>query len=380
MSLIPSESYSFPDHFTQTITYSNDPRRKKSVPLVEREEPRKKGFFLPLRKSLGRKKRALPSIAIPEESDAESSPPLTAPSAADENGLHVPIAPPQMSQPKSSPPPTAEPQALSAIPEVAADESIPASIIEPELPPQKRLAPIARLAPVIRKSPVPPSLKPKPRWNMRASAPVQPTPPSNNGPQISPVKPADQKMFPTKPAQPVPPFRAVQSPLPDLVQPPAPRVVESPPPDLIQILFAHAGQALAPAPPPESAIPAPRPDVRPTLRREMANGAVPRPVAPAPLPVNHEFDFEMPFSDAEPYAEKRRRSTKFTRFIFCESVTLAVLLPLAFLGLGRVFSDPTLVLLVNILTIAAAVTAALIPILFFALTPTLPRDESMNRL
>ncbi len=93
--------------------------------------------------------------------------------------------------------------------------------------------------------------------------------------------------------------------------------------------------------------------------------------------MNREFDFEMP---AELYREKGRRKTKFTRFIICESVTLAILLPLAILGLGRVFSDPTLVMLINILTIAAAVTAALIPILFFALTPTLPRDESMNRL
>ena len=94
--------------------------------------------------------------------------------------------------------------------------------------------------------------------------------------------------------------------------------------------------------------------------------------------MNQEFDFEMP--PAELYPEKRRRRTKFTRFIICEGATLAVLLPLAILGLGRVFSDPTLVLLINILTIAAAVTAALIPILFFALAPTLPRDESMHRL
>src|SRR6267143_6361774 len=101
MSLIPSESYSFPDHFTQTITYKNDPKRKKSVPVAQLE-PRKKGFFLPLRKSLGRKKAALPSTAIPEESDAESFPPLAAP----ENGF----------------------------PEVATEKSIPAPIMEPELP------------------------------------------------------------------------------------------------------------------------------------------------------------------------------------------------------------------------------------------------------
>jgi hypothetical protein len=344
------------------------------VPVAQ-PEPRKKGFFLPLRKSLGRKKAALPSTAIPEESDAESFPSLAAP----ENGFHVLVAPSQVSQPKESLPVTAKPQAPSVTPEVATEKSIPAPIMEPELPPQKRLVPIARPAPVIRKSPVPPSLKPKPRWNARAAAPMPPTPTSDNGgPHIVSVNIPEQKITPTKPAQAAPPPRVVQSPSPNPIQVPPARFVESPPPDLIQVLFSRAGQA--PAPPPESAMPAPRPDVRPTLRREMANGAPPRPVAPAPRPVNHEFDFETPFSDTETYAQKRRRSNKFTRFIFCESVTLAVFLPFAILGFCRVFSDPILGLLINILTIAAAVTAALIPILFFALAPTLPRDESMNSL
>jgi hypothetical protein len=124
-------------------------------------------------------------------------------------------------------------------------------------------------------------------------------------------------------------------------------------------------------------MPAPLTPARPTLRREAPNGTAPRPVRPAPVRVNQEFDFEMP---VELYPEKGRRKTKFTRFIICEGATLAVFIPLAILGLGRVFKDPGLVLLINILTIAAAVSAALIPILFFALTPTLPRDESMNRL
>ena len=375
MSLIPSESYSFPDHFTQTITYKNDPKRKKSVPVAQ-PEPRKKGFFLPLRKSLGRKKAALPSTAIPEESDAESFPPLAAP----ENGFHVPVAPSQVSQPEALLPIAGEPQPVSAMPELVAEARIPAPIMEPELPrPQKPPVPIARPAPVVRKSPVPPSLKPKPRWNMRAPAPMPPAPTWDNGaPHIGSANIPEQKITPTKPAQPAPPPRVLQSPSPNPIQVPPARVVESPPPDLIQVLFSHAGQA--PAPPPESAMPAQRPDVRPTLRREMANGAPPRPVAPAPRPVNHEFNFEMPFSDTESYAQKGRRSNKFTRFIFCESVTLAVFLPFAILGFCRVFSDPILVFLINILTIAAAVTAALIPILFFALAPTLPRDESMNSL
>src|SRR5712691_8645399 len=160
MSLIPSESYSFPDHFTQTITYKNDPKRKKSVPVAQ-PEPRKKGFFLPLRKSLGRKKAALPSTAIPEESDAESSPPLTTPSPA----------------------------------------------------------------PVIRKSPVPPSLKPKPRWNARAASPMPPAPTSDNGgPHIGSVNIPEQKITPTNPAQPASPPQVVQSPSPNPIQVPPARV------------------------------------------------------------------------------------------------------------------------------------------------------------
>ena len=377
MSLIPSESYSFPDHFTQTVTYSSNPKRKKSVPSDEPEAPRKKGFFLPLRKSLGRKKRALPSTVIAEELDAESSPLLTTPSVAHENGFDMPVAPSQVSQPETLLPIAEEPQAPSATPEVVAETSIPAPVIERELPrPQKAPVPIARPAAVIRKSPVPPNLKPKPRWNTRAAAPVQPAPPSNNGgSKISPVKPTDQKMFPPRPVQPAPPARMVPSRPADVMQPPPNSVIESPPPDLRQILFAHAGQA--PAPPPESATPEPRQDVRSTLRREAPNGTAPRPVMPASVRVNQEFDFETP---VEAYPAKGRRRSKFARFIICEGATLAVLLPLAILGFCRVFSDPILVLLINILTIAAAVTAALIPILFFALAPTLPRDESMNSL
>jgi hypothetical protein len=343
------------------------------VPLVQPEAPRKKGFFLPLRKSLGRKKRALPSTAIPEELGAESSPLLTPLSVPNGNGFDTPVARSQVLQPETLLPIAEEPPPPSATPELVAETSILTPIMEPELPAQKPVVPIARPAPVIRKSPVPPSLKPKPRWNTRAAATVQPPPPSNNGgSQIGAAEPPDQKIFPIRPAQPAPAFPIVPS---DLVQPPAPLVVESPSPDLLQILFSNAGQL--PGPQPENAMLEPSQDIRSKLRRGGANGAAQRPIAPMPMRVDGEFDFETP---VEAYPEKRRRRTKFTRFIICEATTLAVLLPLAILGLGRVFRDPTFVLLINILTIAAAVTAALIPIIFFALAPTLPRDESVNRL
>ena len=72
---------------------------------------------------------------------------------------------------------------------------------------------------------------------------------------------------------------------------------------------------------------------------------------------------------------KRRRRMKFRRFVTCESVALAVLLPLVILGLSHRPDNVALVWIMNILTIASAVAAALIPILFFALTPTLPESE-----
>ena len=134
MSLIPSESYSFPDHFTQTVTYSSNPKRKKAEPLAEPEAPRKKGFFLPFRKSLGRKKRARPSTVIAEELDTQSSRMLTTPLVADENGFDMPVAPTQEAQPETLLPIAEEPLAPSAMPELVAEMLIPAPIMEPELP------------------------------------------------------------------------------------------------------------------------------------------------------------------------------------------------------------------------------------------------------
>ena len=72
---------------------------------------------------------------------------------------------------------------------------------------------------------------------------------------------------------------------------------------------------------------------------------------------------------------KRRRKAKFRRFIVCESVAVGVLLPLAILGLSHRPENAALLWIMNISTIASAVAAALIPILFFAFTPTLPEIE-----
>jgi hypothetical protein len=85
--------------------------------------------------------------------------------------------------------------------------------------------------------------------------------------------------------------------------------------------------------------------------------------------------FEMFAESGETVLVRRRRKMKMRRFIACEAVAVGVLLPSAILGLSREFSNPALVWSMNILTIAAAVAAAVIPIIFFAFTPTLPELE-----
>jgi hypothetical protein len=79
--------------------------------------------------------------------------------------------------------------------------------------------------------------------------------------------------------------------------------------------------------------------------------------------------------NGEAALSKRRRKAKVRRFIFCESIAMVVLLPLAILGLADRPDSAALLWIMNIFTIASAVVAALIPIFFFAFTPTLPEIE-----
>ena len=79
--------------------------------------------------------------------------------------------------------------------------------------------------------------------------------------------------------------------------------------------------------------------------------------------------------NGETALSRRRRKAKMQRFIVCESIALAVLLPLAILGLAHRPENVALLWTMNISTIASAVAAALFPIFFFAFTPTLPEIE-----
>ena len=71
----------------------------------------------------------------------------------------------------------------------------------------------------------------------------------------------------------------------------------------------------------------------------------------------------------------QRRRSKLIRFIIAEISAICVLALAGTLAVSWQLTDATLTLLVNVLTIAAAAAVAVIPIVFFAIRPILPRGE-----
>ncbi len=243
---------------------------------------------------------------------------------------------------RPKPPPATEPPRPKPLPAVEPVRSRPVPL-NPAL--LRASAPPPRIpdAPV-RKTPLPATLKPKVRWNNRVPA-TDPTPVRQNSvepakvagppPNIIPMQP---KPAPARPLHPPPPTPAMGEP----VQPP-------PPP-----------------PKPVLAVPQKRPvQAKPVMQKPQT------PAAPNP---QTEF-FEMFAESGQEAAMRRRRQMKFRRFIACEVATLAFLVPLVILGLTLDITAPALRWLMNVFTIAAAVSAAVIPILFYAVTPALPELE-----
>jgi hypothetical protein len=289
MSLIPSESYSFPDHFTSTVVPSRKPKNEQ--PVAKPVEMRKRPAIVPL---------PSPQVQPAPVVRRESSEPVRskAPAPAPNPALRRVSAPP---------------------PRI------------PEAP--------------VRKMSLPPTLKPKVRWNMRAPA-MDAAPTADNGAeQISHAPP-------TVPAQNVIQMRPARVPRP-------PRMMPPPPADVVHPIPEPPAKPVAPVKP---ATPV---EVQPVYE-------IPRPAAVS----NPQADFFETFAQTgETAVSKRRRKTKMRRFIVCESVALAVLLPLAIFGLSHHPENVALVWIMNISTITSAVAAALLPIFFFALTPTLPEIE-----
>jgi hypothetical protein len=77
-----------------------------------------------------------------------------------------------------------------------------------------------------------------------------------------------------------------------------------------------------------------------------------------------------------PAPQARRRSRKLTGFVISEVLSLGVLGASLVLTFSHRFPNPNVVLSLNIATIAAAVVAAMVPIIFFAVGPTLPHGDN----
>jgi hypothetical protein len=217
-------------------------------------------------------------------------------------------------------------------------------------------------------------LKPKVRWNNRA-APLDPNRNGANGngngthqPQPAPA----ENVIPMKAAKPAPPPQSV--PIPRPVQP-QPRSVRRPiqPAPVLRKPVQPVAVLQKPVQPP----PARKPVVARTEARPVQ--PKPRPTPPKPAPVVDRASqadlFESYAEGGHELANKRRKQMKFRRFVTCEAAALLVLIPLVILGLTLNISGPTVRWIMNILTIAAAVAAAVIPIVFYAFTPTLPELE-----
>ncbi len=292
-------------------------------------------------------------------------------------------------------PPIAPPEDSVAAPDAFITQLEPALMPEPSREPEEAQSPK-----VFIPSLVPANLKRKVRWNNRApqsepvpatdanilnfhsdgqaAEPYMPSPP----PPIPPLTSSKPKpdLRPTISLVPPPLEVPKPKPAPVVEQKPAPmeepgsRTVEAPSADLVQTLlaralFANQTEAAAPVEP-----------ATPTLNFAPAShqpktSHVPR-RAPEPRPVVQKIEpVETRFVDSAAPAPKKRRSPKFRRFLICEAIAVAVLLPLAVVGILRVFQNPVMILIIDVITIAAAITATVMPILFFAVAPPLPRGE-----
>lgn len=72
--------------------------------------------------------------------------------------------------------------------------------------------------------------------------------------------------------------------------------------------------------------------------------------------------------------EVQRRRVKLVWFIGCQALALGVVFALVAVGTTQHFADDSVTLALKILTVVAAAAVAIIPIVFYAMPPTLPRS------
>jgi hypothetical protein len=65
--------------------------------------------------------------------------------------------------------------------------------------------------------------------------------------------------------------------------------------------------------------------------------------------------------------------SKLTRFLIAEALAVAIFFLAGATALKFKPTDPTILLSIDIITVAAAVAVAILPILFYAIRPILPR-------
>jgi hypothetical protein len=71
----------------------------------------------------------------------------------------------------------------------------------------------------------------------------------------------------------------------------------------------------------------------------------------------------------------QHRRTKLISFLIAETSAIAAFFLAGSIALTLKPTDPTLLLSINIITVAAASAVTILPILFFAVRPLLPRGE-----
>lgn len=317
MSLIPSESYSFPDHFATT-----------------------RGAALK------------PKVVEPESEPVEPAP----------------ARPAIVALPNPRPRPAPAP-----LPVVAKENAAPIQKVAPPVPNpalQRFSAPPPRIpAPPIRKIALSPTLKPKVGWNNRAPAmnPAAAIVNNGNGNGSEPIA----QEVPAIPARNVIQMRP--PPPPPILPRPEGAVPQNPRP-LVTESVETLPETLWPQNPLHIDATEPKPVrvVRPAHSRPVPQGPA---LTPVEVSIPQTDFFEAFAENDEPVIWKRRLSEKMRRFIVCESIAVGVLLPLAIIGLLFHPENPGLHWILNVLTISAAVVSALIPIIFFAVTPTLPEIE-----
>jgi hypothetical protein len=283
MSLIPNESYSFPDDFVRKVHGSKKAEEKVSLPAA------------------------------------------TGPRPVNEPPSEPPAALPELTRERLAAPPQAKMEKQRAV------RRIPPPIIRERPRGTAPVPPVVKKEPARNNIPAVVHLKRKVRYNAHLVAPEPSPEPKAAAPPLTPVNGAQQQKR-------------------ELPQ--------------ARVAAQHPVQVPMPRPRPTK-LPAPSP--RPNAP------VVPVPVASAPaIPAEEQIEFEL--SDVAP-SHPRRVSRKLVRFLVCEGIVLAALILFAILGLSRMFTGRSAGLYINILTIATAVVATLIPILFFAIGPTLPRDD-----